>query len=181
MDKLIADVIEKAKVENVKLAKNIEEDALINGMFAQVGWKFLVNRGNPAAFEAAPDAKAFAAANNAPKIVAVESLTETYAVNVDGRNFNVTVGPVGAPLNIQPVAADKSIVNTGAVVYAPMAGNILKILVDIGSEVTEGEIVVVMEAMKMETEVRSKFAGVVSAVHIKEGGAVAGGNALISL
>jgi oxaloacetate decarboxylase alpha subunit len=181
MDKLIADVIEKAKVENVKLAKNIEEDALINGMFAQVGWKFLVNRGNPAAFEAAPDAKAFAAANNAPKIAAVESLTETYAVNVDGRNFNVTVGPVGAPLNIQPVAADKSIVNTGAVVYAPMAGNILKILVDIGSEVAEGEIVVVMEAMKMETEVRSKFSGVVSAVHIKEGGAVAGGNALISL
>ena len=60
MDKLIAEVQEKAKAENVKLAKNIEEDALINGMFAQVGWKFLVNRGNPAAFEAAPDAKAFA-------------------------------------------------------------------------------------------------------------------------
>jgi oxaloacetate decarboxylase alpha subunit len=38
-----------------------------------------------------------------------------------------------------------------------------------------------MEAMKMETEVRSKFAGIVTTVHIKEGGAVAGGNALISL
>lgn len=181
MDKLIADVLEKAKVENVKLAKNIEEDALINGMFAQVGWKFLVNRGNPAAFEAAPDAKAFAEANSAPKIATTESVTETYAVNVDGRNFNVTVGPVGAPLNILPVAIDKSIVNSGAIVYAPMAGNILKILVDIGSEVAEGEVVVVMEAMKMETEVRSKFSGIVSAVHIKEGGAVAGGNALISL
>ncbi len=100
---------------------------------------------------------------------------------MDGRNFNVTVGPVGAPLNILPVAIDKSIVNSGAIVYAPMAGNILKILVDIGSEVVEGEVVVVMEAMKMETEVRSKFSGIVSAVHIKEGGAVAGGNALISL
>ncbi|WP_262963777.1 sodium-extruding oxaloacetate decarboxylase subunit alpha [Methylobacter psychrophilus] len=182
MDKLITDVLEKAKAENVKLAKNIEEDALINGMFAQVGWKFLVNRGNPAAFEAAPDAKAFAEANNsAPKIATTESVTETYAVNVDGRNFNVTVGPVGAPLNIQPAVVDKGIVNSGAIVYAPMAGNILKILVDIGSEVVEGEVVVVMEAMKMETEVRSKFSGIVSAVHIKEGGAVAGGNALISL
>jgi oxaloacetate decarboxylase alpha subunit len=181
MDKLIAEVLEKAKAENVKLAKNIEEDALINGMFAQVGWKFLVNRGNPAAFEAAPDAKAFAEANNVSKIAAVDGVTETYAVNVDGRNFNVTVGPVGAPLNIQPVTADKSVVSNGVVVYAPMAGNILKILVDVGSTVAEGEVVVVMEAMKMETEVRSKFAGIVSAVHIKEGGAVAGGNALISL
>ncbi|MEI7993643.1 MAG: sodium-extruding oxaloacetate decarboxylase subunit alpha, partial [Methylococcaceae bacterium] len=60
MDKLIAEVQEKAKAEGVKLAKHIEEDALINGMFAQVGWKFLVNRGNPSAFEAAHDAKAFA-------------------------------------------------------------------------------------------------------------------------
>jgi oxaloacetate decarboxylase alpha subunit len=186
MDKLIAEVIEKAKAENVKLANNIDEDALINGMFAQVGWKFLVNRGNPSAFEAAPDAKAFAAANNAPKPAAVvEPIIETYNVNVDGRNFNVTVGPAGAPLKIQP-AADKShaatpMAGSGAEVYAPMAGNILKILVEVGSEVAEGEVVVIMEAMKMETEVRSKFAGTVSAVHIKEGGAVAGGNALISL
>ncbi|MEY3760423.1 MAG: sodium-extruding oxaloacetate decarboxylase subunit alpha [Methylococcaceae bacterium] len=182
MDKLIAEVIEKAKVEGVKLAKNIEEDALINGMFAQVGWKFLANRGNPAAFEAAPDALAFVAAN-APKATTVDNVPETYTVNVDGRNFNVTVGPVGAPLTIQPVA-DKSLVApeaSGAVVYAPMAGNILKILVEVGSLVAEGEVVVIMEAMKMETEVRSKFAGTVSAVHIKEGGAVAGGNALISL
>jgi len=185
MDKLIAEVQEKAKAENVKLAKNIEEDALINGMFAQVGWKFLVNRGNPAVFEAAPDAKAFAADNNAPKTAAVNSVTETYSVNVDGRNFNVTVGPVGAPLAIRPVAAEQSHVapvsGGGAVVYAPMAGNILKILVDVGSAVAEGEVVVIMEAMKMETEVRSKFSGTVSAVHIKEGGAVAGGNALITL
>ena len=65
MDKLIAEVQEKAKAEGVKLSDHIEEDALINGLFAQVGWKFLVNRGNPAAFEAAPDAQAFAANNGA--------------------------------------------------------------------------------------------------------------------
>jgi oxaloacetate decarboxylase alpha subunit len=185
MDKLIAEVIEKAKVEGVKLATNIEEDALINGMFAQVGWKFLANRGNPDAFEAGPDAKAFAVANNAAKTVAVEGGSERYTVNVDGRNFNVTVGPVGAALTIQPVVAEQSPVvatsSNGSVVYAPMAGNILKILVEVGSVVEEGEIVVIMEAMKMETEVRSKYAGTVTAVNIKEGGAVAGGNALISL
>jgi oxaloacetate decarboxylase alpha subunit len=182
MDKLIAEVQEKATAEGVKLADNIEEDALINGMFAQVGWKFLVNRGNPDAFESAPDAPAF---TTAPVTEPKTKPVETYTVNVDGRNFNVAVGPGGTALAIQPVADEIPHANlaahTGAVVYAPMAGNILKILVNEGSVVAEGEIVVIMEAMKMETEVRSKFAGIVSAVHVKEGGAVAGGNALISL
>jgi oxaloacetate decarboxylase (Na+ extruding) subunit alpha len=185
MDKLIAEVQEKAKAEGVKLSKHIEEDALINGMFAQVGWKFLVNRGNPAAFEAAPDANAVAEISTAPKAANVGRVTETYSVNVDGRNFNVTVGPAGAPAKILPAVDDNShalpIAGSGSVIYAPMAGNILKILVEVGSIVEEGGVVVIMEAMKMETEVRSKFSGVVSAVHIKEGGAVAGGNALISL
>lgn len=185
MAKLIAEVQEKALAENVKLSEHIEEDALINGMFAQVGWKFLVNRGNASAFEAAPDAIAFMAETTAVKFVTVNAITENYIVNVDGRNFNVTVGPPGAPLAIKSTIVDNNviepIVESGDVIYAPMAGNILKILVDVGSTVAEGEVVVIMEAMKMETEVRSKFSGIVSAVHIKEGGAVAGGNALVSL
>ena len=184
MDKLIAEVQEKAKTEGVKLAEHIEEDALINGMFAQVGWKFLANRGNPAAFEPAPDIEILAT-TIVPNTTPAAVTTETYTVNVDGRNFNVTVGPGGAPLKIHHAADDKShaipVASSGSVVYAPMAGNVLKILVDVGSVVEEGEAVVIMEAMKMETEVRSKFAGIVSAVHIKEGGAVSGGSALISL
>ncbi|SJM89613.1 sodium-extruding oxaloacetate decarboxylase subunit alpha [Crenothrix polyspora] len=184
MDKLIAEVQEKAHAEGVKLAENIEEDALINGMFAQVGWKFLVNRGNPAAFEPKPGTAVEIAPLPIAKAITKHSALETYLVNVDGRSFNVSVGPGGAgALNIQPLqAVSQTSTNTGgAVIYAPMAGNILKIMVAVGSEVAEGDIVVVMEAMKMETEVRSKFSGIVSAVHIKDGGAVAGGNALVSL
>jgi len=181
MNKLIADVQEKAKVENVKLTGNIEEDALINGLFAQIGWKFLANRNNPSAFEPKPDAEAFAAAN-APK---KESGVETYTVNVDGKNFNVAVAVGGKALNIQAVphhaAPLAAVAGSGATIAAPMSGNILKVLVSVGSEVDEGDVVVLMEAMKMETEVRSKFTGVVSAVHVKEGNAVAGGNVLVSL
>jgi len=185
MDKLVAEVQEKARAEGLKLVGNLEEDALINGMFAQVGWKFLVNRGNPAAFEAAPDPEA-CAASSAPKADNTVKTIESYTVNVDGRNFNVTVGPgAGEALTIQAAATEARhsdlSAHSGAVIYAPMAGNILKILVSEGSVVDEGEVVVIMEAMKMETEVRSKFAGIVSAVHVKEGGAVAGGNALVSL
>ena len=181
MDKLIADVQAKANAENVTLAASIEEDALINGLFAQVGWKFLANRNNPNAFEPKPDAQAFAAAN-APK--KENNGVETYSVNVDGKNFNVAVAVGGTALNIQPVAVAAplaAVAGSGATIEAPMSGNILKLLVSVGSEVNEGDVVVLMEAMKMETEVRSKFTGVVSAVHVKEGNAVAGGNVLISL
>jgi len=186
MAKLIAEVQEKAKAENVKLAASIEEDALIHGMFAQVGWKFLVNRNNPAAFEAPPNPDLSAKLNNTSKASNPGNKTiETYTVNVDGRNFNVAVGPSRTAMTLHPVGAElvhtTPHVSSGAVVYAPMAGNILKILVSAGSVVAEGDVVIIMEAMKMETEVRSKFAGIVSAVHIKEGSAVAGGNALISL
>jgi len=189
MAKLVAEVKEKAGAEGVKLAACIEEDALINGMFAQVGWKFLANRGDPAAFEPAPDVAATVSASAgqpAPSVAADSNAPESYTVNVDGKNFNVVVGPGGAGLSIRPITAvDAPVVDltahNGAVIYAPMAGNILKILVNEGAVVAEGEIVVLMEAMKMETEVRSKFAGIVSAVHVKEGAAVAGGNALISL
>ncbi len=181
MDKLIAEVQEKAEAEGVTLVDCVEEDALINGMFAQVGWKFLANRGNPSAFEPAPE---MAAAVASTPVTSEAKAAESYTVNVDGKNFNVVVGPSGSPLSIEPLAAAPAldlVVHSGVVVHAPMAGNILKILVTEGSVVEEGEIVVLMEAMKMETEVRSKYAGVVSAVHVKEGAAVAGGNALVSL
>jgi len=187
MDKLIAEVIEKAQIEGVTLATNIEEDALINGLFAQVGWKFLANRGNPAIFEAAPDTQAASApqASSADAVDAsAQSQSEIYTVNVDGRNFSVIVGTNSAALTIQPAASATHaalIASSGAVVESPMAGNILKILVDVGSIVAEGDVVVIMEAMKMETEVRSKTAGIVSTVNIKEGSAVASGEVLISL
>lgn len=181
MDKLIKDVQEKAKVENIKLTGNIEEDALINGLFAQVGWKFLANRNNPSAFEPKPDAEAFAAANMPKKDDGVES----YTVNVDGKNFNVAVAKGGAILNVQPTISTAAplaaVAGTGATIEAPMSGTILKVLVHAGSEISEGDIVVLMEAMKMETEIRSKFTGVVSAIHVKEGAAVTGGSVLVSL
>ena len=186
MDKLVVEVREKAKAEGVTLADNIEEDALINGLFAQVGWKFLVNRGNPDAFEPVPNPQALAAANaKSAQANSAHKPVETYTVNVDGRNFNVAVGPGSGALNIQPMAASAlstvPAAGSGANIEAPMAGTTLKILVNVGSNVAAGDVVVVMEAMKMETEVRAKVAGIVSAIHTKEGAAVAVGDVLVSL
>lgn len=183
MDALIAEVEQKAKEEGVTLADNVEEDALINGLFVQVGWKFIANRGNLDAFEPAPNPEAFAVAN-VPK-----TEVESYTVNVNGQSFDVAVGPggtnlaitsgapavSGAAVNVVPAAA------SGAVIDSPLAGNILKINTSIGAAVAEGDVVVIMEAMKMETEVRSRVAGTVSAVNINEGDSVGVGDVLISL
>ncbi len=181
MDKLVAEVKQKAADENVTLADSVEDDALIYGLFAQVGWKFLQNRGNPDAFEAAPDPEAFAAAS-APKKV---EPTEAYTVNVDGRNYQVVVGPGDADIDVKPVVSSEPAAAiataSGVVVDSPMAGNILKINVKEGDSVAAGDVIVVMEAMKMETEVRAKSAGTVSAVNVKEGDAVSVGDALVTL
>jgi len=180
MANLTAELQAKAAEEGVTLADNIEEDVLISALFAQVGWKFITNRGNPDAFEPAPDPEAFAAASTAKGNMAVES----YSVNVDGKNFNVAVGPGGANVSISdaPQAAGGDAVTSGGEgVDSPLAGNILKINVSVGSAVAEGDVVLIMEAMKMETEVRSRVAGTVSSVNVKEGDAVAVGDILVSL
>lgn len=186
MVKLVSEVLTKAEKESVRLAECVEEDALINGMFNQVGWKFLVNRGNRAAFEPAPDFDKFAASqakysNGGSK---PHSSIETYSVNVDGRNFKVAVGPGETVLNIKPEVSAAFVTpasSSGEVVAAPMAGTILKILVEPGASVAKGQVVVIMEAMKMETEIRTKVAGIVSSINVKEGATVASGDTLVSL
>ena len=182
MHKLVADVEEKAKTEGVTLAKNIEEDALINGLFAQVGWKFIVNRNNPDAFEPAPDAEAHAITNTLS--ITPDKPAESYAVNVDGRSYNVVVGPGGSSLNIQnknTTTITSATPSNGEIIESPMAGIILKINVSPGTLIAQGDVVIIMEAMKMETEVRSRITGTVSTVNIKEGDAVAVGETLITL
>jgi oxaloacetate decarboxylase alpha subunit len=193
MDKIVAEVKRKAAVEGVKLSEFVEEDALIDGMFAQIGWKFLQNRGNPSAFEPAPKLEAAA-----PKVEAAEAVsqvasgsTEHYTVNVDGRNYNVAVGPAGANFSIQaaPVATPTGpdlvvtppIVSGSGVVISPLAGVILKVNVNVGAHIAEGDVVFVMEAMKMETEIRAKVGGIVSAVNVRQGDSVSVGDVLVVL
>ena len=190
-DKILAEVQRKAAAEGVKLAEFVEEDALIDGMFAQVGWKFIQNRGNPAAFEPAPGKEPAPAAAAAPAMAAsANAPVETYTVNVDGRNYHVAVGPADAKFDIQPAPLPPTgpdlivtppIVSGSGVVISPLAGVILKVNVNAGSHIAEGDVVLVMEAMKMETEIRAKVAGIVSAVNVRQGDSVAVGDILVTL
>ena len=72
-------------------------------------------------------------------------------------------------------------VSASEALNAPLAGNIFKVLVNEGDEVEAGEVVIIMEAMKMETEIRAVNAGTITSLHIKEGDSVTVGQALLSL
>ncbi len=191
MDKIVAEVKRKAAAEGVTLSEHVEEDALIDGMFAQVGWKFLQNRGNPGAFEPAPSLEVLAAeANPVSTTPASTGPAEVYSVNVDGKSYTVAVGPAGSDLTIKPVPAAPTgpdlvvtppIVSGSGVVVSPLAGVVLKVTVNVGSHIAEGDVVLVMEAMKMETEIRAKVAGIVSAVNVRQGDSVAVGDVLVTL
>jgi oxaloacetate decarboxylase alpha subunit len=174
---IVDEVTDKAAQDNIKLADNTLEDALIYAMFGQVGWKFISNRDNPNAFEAPPveSTNAQQALSVAPS--AQVGGVENYSVVVNGTAYHVEVGPSG---EVQTTTQTPTS-SVGKAVEAPMAGNILKITVSPGQMVKEGDVVIIMEAMKMETEVRARFGGVLGNILVKEGDAVAVGDTLLTL
>ncbi|EKO3370815.1 sodium-extruding oxaloacetate decarboxylase subunit alpha [Vibrio fluvialis] len=187
MDHLTTDLLAKAKADGISLAEDVVDDVLTCALFPQVGLKFLKNRHNPDAFEPAPGCEPAPAA--APVVSASSRGVETYSVRVDGQVYNVEVGPQGQLTSVIPTAATQAApviapaetVSDAEAVPAPLAGNIFKINVQTGSEVAEGDILIVLEAMKMETEIRAARGGVVQDLHVKEGDSVTVGAPLLSL
>lgn len=187
MDHLTTDLLAKAKADGISVAEDVVDDVLTYALFPQVGLKFLKNRHNPDAFEPAPGCEPAPAA--APVVSTSSEGVETYSVRVDGQVYNVEVGPQGQLTSVIPTAATQAApviapaetVSDAEAVPAPLAGNIFKINVQTGSEVAEGDILIVLEAMKMETEIRAARGGVVQDLHVKEGDSVTVGAPLLSL
>ncbi|WP_444927295.1 sodium-extruding oxaloacetate decarboxylase subunit alpha [Microbulbifer sp. TRSA002] len=185
LDKLTLELQEKAGEQDVALTDGEGEidDVLTYALFPQIGLKFLKNRGNPEAFEPVPTGNEGAAVKN-------DKGEEVYTVTVEGQSYTVTVADGGDLTNIAPVsggapasaASAPSMPATGGEpVNAPLAGNIFKVMVKPGDQVSEGQAVLVLEAMKMETVVSAPRAGNVASVAVKEGDSVAVGDALLSI
>ena len=162
------------------------DDVLTYALFPQVAKKFLANRGNPDAFEPAPDADAAAAKVAIPTASGPSADPAHYTVSVDGHAYQVVVAE-GA-VNLTPAvaaesasAASASVGATGTPVKAGLAGSIHQVLVAVGDAVNEGQVVCVLEAMKMETEVRSGTSGTVASVDVAVGDSVAVGRTLLTL
>lgn len=185
MDKLEAELEKLAKEKGIKLADAPIDDVLTYALFQQVGLKFLQNRGNPDAFEPAPEAAPASA--QAPKAAAPVDPTEPalYTVKVNGKAYTVEVAEGGELGDVKPAAESqapaKPADGEGEVVTAGLSGNIFKVLVSPGQEVEEGEVVIILEAMKMETEVSAPVGGKIGELKVKEGDAVAVGDALLTI
>ncbi|VAT13802.1 oxaloacetate decarboxylase [Klebsiella pneumoniae] len=178
---LEADVRRQAQEKGITLAENAIDDVLTVALFPQPGLKFLENRHNPAAFEPVPQAEAAQPVAKAEKPAA----SGVYTVEVEGKAFVVKVSDGGdvSQLSAAPVAAAPAAAPAGAgiPVTAPLAGTIWKVLAAEGQAVAEGEVLLILEAMKMETEIRAAQAGTVRGIAVKAGDAVAVGDTLMTL
>jgi oxaloacetate decarboxylase alpha subunit len=183
IDKLTEELQILAKEKNISLADESIDDVLTYALFPQIGLKFLENRNNPAVFEPIPTK-----ANKASKVVSEASSStapENYAVSVDGKVYDVIVAPGGSIEAITHPAGDDAMKQSASIsaeetLNAPLAGNIFKVLVNEGDQVEAGDVVIIMEAMKMETEIRAVTAGEIVSLFTKEGDSVAVGDALLS-
>ena len=198
LDTLSKELDELAEKKQLSLSDDKINDVLTYALFPQIGLKFIENRGNPDAFEPAPSAQE-SQSSSAPKPAEAKSssqgatASETYDVNVDGRVYRVEVAPSGTLTSVTPASGSQTQaqpqINSAAPsastasqsIDAPLAGNVFKVLVRNGDSVSEGDVVMILEAMKMETEIRSAFTGTVTDITVGEGDAVTSGQPLILL
>ena len=181
MDKLTAELKGLASEKGIKLAENEIDDVLTYALFPQIGLKFLENRGNPDAFEPVPTGNELPAGSSA-------AAPQAYTVAVNGKEYVVQVAEGGDISGIKPIGesaapaqAAAAPAGDGEPQVAPLSGNIFKVLVSVGDAVEEGDVVMILEAMKMETEVRTQRAGTVASVDVKVGDAVAVGDTLLTI
>lgn len=190
MDKLLAEVKQQAVEKGITLTKDEIDDALIVALFPQIGWKFLENRGNPAAFEPAPTLETAKAVESKVEKPASSVGAAVYTVELEGKAFVVKVSEGGDISNIAPVTAPTPVANlapqatasgSGEPVNAPMAGNIIKVVVAEGQQVAEGDVLLILEAMKMETKICAAKAGAVQGIKVKSGDVVGVGDTLMQI
>ncbi|HCP35580.1 MAG TPA: biotin attachment protein, partial [Deltaproteobacteria bacterium] len=107
-----------------------------------------------------------------------------YTITVEGKAYQVQVAEGGGnPIVSTPVPAQKASAPAVAVkvVEAPTPGNILRLEVKAGDQVIANQTLLVMEAMKMESEVKAPAAGTVVDLHVSDGDTVQAGTPLLSL
>jgi len=187
MDRLTVELCAIANEKGFELSDKLVEDVLIYALFPQVGLKYLKNRDNPEVFEPEP----WLAKEEEAK-PAMPTVAERYNITVNGKEYSVVVSPEGevtslspataAPAPAQQAPAATPAVNTPATsVGAPMAGNIFKVNVTPNQQVKDGDVILIMEAMKMETEVRSTHSGTIVSIEVREGDSVDVGQPLVTI
>jgi oxaloacetate decarboxylase alpha subunit len=173
----------EAALRNITLrtGENALDDVLTYALFPQIGLRFLEHRNNPTAFEPAPTGKESSLVTN-------DAGEEIYTVEVEGKKYTVSVNNGGDLTGIKPLhtgastSASKPAADVQArPVNAPLAGNIIKIAVNVGDEVQEGDVLLLLEAMKMETQISAPCSGTITSIDVKTGDSVVVGKTLLAI
>ena len=118
---------------------------------------------------------------------------KAYKVNVNGNVYEITLeiidkadiktpaAPVAAPAPAAAPAAPVAPAAGATTITAPMPGTILKVNVANGQAVKKGDVLMVLEAMKMENEIMAPADGTVSSVNVNAGASVEAGSVLCTL
>ncbi|MEO5366205.1 MAG: sodium-extruding oxaloacetate decarboxylase subunit alpha [Magnetococcus sp. WYHC-3] len=188
MDRLSAELQQLAQEKNIRLADAFIDDVLTYALFPQVGLKFLENRDNPAAFEPAPGSGSAASAPAAVPVATAKAPSDVglYRVVVNGTVYSVEVGPEGGaiatgPAVAAPPAPAASSASAGTPLPSPLTGTVVRFKVAPGQTVQENQVVAILEAMKMETEVRTTRSGRVVSLDVAVGATIHAGKPLLTL
>ncbi len=189
MDKLRGEIADSAKTE---------EDVLIYAMFPDIGKTFLEQREQGTLQPEpllAPKTAAIAPTPMATQFK-ISLHGETYDIHLTGagaqgqqqRHIFLTVDGVPEDVIVQPLdeydqqgAQGRPAARTPGDVTTSMPGNVIEVAVREGDRVAEGDLLLVIEAMKMETEINAPIAGTVAAVHVQKGDRIIPGETLIQI
>lgn len=108
-----------------------------------------------------------------------------YTVIVNGERFNVQVSEgLDASVEVKsitPAASTTAVQSSGVEIKSTLPGSVFQVVANVGDSVKEGDVVMILEAMKMEIEVVAPSDGKVSAIHVQKGQSVQNGQLLVTL
>ena len=145
------------------------------------GIEFLLGKGQVSVNKSANKEAAPAAQASASGEYTIKVNGKNYAVKLEGEN-KATVNGKTYDINVKAgIETKAAAAGDGEEVKAGLPGNVLRIEVSEGDEVAEGDVLLVVEAMKMETEIKSPKAGTVQSILVAQGDKVVSGQALVTL
>ena len=166
----------KSLEENNISVDDTEENILIYTLFPEIGLKFLENKENKDYFEKSPTQLSEEKNGYYKVVIDEKDYLVKYSQTDEPEIINGNSNPELQSNNNEPVSNE-----TGMVVNAPLAGNIFRIEKNVGDTVSDDETIIVLEAMKMETTIKTPTSGKIKQIFIKNGDKVQSGDPLFEV
>ena len=176
-DDLVEEFKKVIKDNSLDIEAN-EDNTLIYALFPEIGLNYFKHLDDPEFFEQRP--LGIHQQSSSSYLVTIDE--KEFSVTIDeNNNFDIATGSASNMSPNQPQQVKPQASAASSQLNAPLGGNIFKILITEGQTVSKDQTLIILEAMKMETEIKSPADGVISNIHIQVGDAVAPGDLLIDI